>query len=200
MENKNKKTLILVQGINRGTYLKEAVKKSNFNLDNYDKIVEPDTEGVLDKHEWFKWLPLVDRLGDLNYIFDKRIKQECHNEIQKAIRREASLGKVVDIIGHSLGTLMVLESAVEADNVFFIGCPLSLLAIGSAVRKRTNPQLICDRLVYTYSPVDPICHNFNSNVKEFLKLYNVLPLVSNSGHGVSNYLDEVQVIRDLGGF
>lgn len=200
MVDKKNKSLIVVQGINDKVYLVDAINRSNFKTDAYKEFIEVGTEKILDDHvnKFFKWLPFYDRLSDIQYLFKRRVKNECTHEIYKTVGNMRSLGRDVDVIAHSLGTLMVLNSPVELNNVYFIGCPLSMMGISKLVRwKTSNSYMTCKRLFYIYSPVDPICHFYNNKVKDFLKSYNVIPIVSTSGHSATEYLNQLQIVREL---
>jgi hypothetical protein len=199
-EVKKNKSLIVVQGINDKVYLMEAIKRSTFNTDAYKEVVEVATERVLDDHmnKFFKWLPFYDRVSDIKYLFSKSLRIDCTHEIYKTVGEMRGLGRDVDVIAHSLGTLMILNSPVEVNNVYLIGSPLSMAGISRLVRWKTkNTYMTCTRLFYVYSPLDPICHFYTPEVKEFLKSYNVIPIVSTSGHSATDYLNQLQVVRQL---
>lgn len=200
----NQQTLITIQGINPDVYLEKELRLSKFNLDRYaGRIVDSNTEAVLDlDNKILDLIPGFDRLGDLRYFTSKKVQQGCTKAVTDCIAGETKKGHRCDIIAHSLGTCIALNSLVDVDNVYLIGCPLSIKTwLANWVRATTRKRglaLTCKRMFYVYSPVDPICHHFNKAVKELLSMYNITPLVSDSHHGIQSYLDEIQVYREAG--
>lgn len=127
------KVLIVVQGINgEHDYLYKQVLENRWLVRQYDEIINAETELVFDGKKQKKSGFVRDHLGDVWQFYkkdDKRIKA-CRT-VRQAITKAKSLGHKVDVIAHSLGTVITLCSGSNkpgdtllVNKFFMMGSPL----------------------------------------------------------------------------
>lgn len=105
------KYLLVIQGISESkNYLLEHAKDSGL-FNQYNKIINIKTEDILDDSiytiiPWFG-----DRFGDIiQYYEDTSKRIQLSRQVRKQIINNQEKGVVVDILAHSLGTVMALTS------------------------------------------------------------------------------------------
>lgn len=191
------RALVLVQGINEDRYLKPAVKSmSSFNSDLYDKIVQVKTEQVFDE-SFFKFLPGYDKYGDIYQYFKKdKVRRKVSRRVTKIVDKLRKMGyTTIDLMAHSLGTVISLTSKAKVDTAILMGSPLSFGVpfLDSQVRKHTKKYLGLqpDKLYYLWSPNDRVCKHYNKDVKKLLKRFNPVPIESTSNHKVETYIQDL---------
>lgn len=197
MSIKNK-VLILVQGINSGIYLKEAVKNSNLDLSVYDKVIQVKTEKLLDM-SWVSKLPFIgDKHGDyVQYFLSKSRRKKLSRLVRQLITVLRIKYDVVDVIAHSLGSVIALTSKTSVNNFYSLGSPLSFKNswLGAFVRYHTKKYLkldVTNNFYYAYSPKDIVCSHYNKKVAKLLQDYKVEPIKSDSRHSADEYLDDIE--------
>lgn len=127
------KVLIVVQGINdEPDYLYKQVINNRWLANRYDEIINAKTEYIFDGKKKKKSGFLKDTIGDVYQFYKKDNKRiEACRTVRKAITKAKSLGHKVDVIAHSLGTVITLCSGsnkpgdtISISNFYMLGSPL----------------------------------------------------------------------------
>lgn len=138
------KALIIIQGVN---------SKPHYLLEGLDPFIEAlgylptnvhysCTECVFDKQVnklplYFKWLPLEvkDYLSDLwGYFLNSRVKSEINTGLTNTVLRYSRAGYEVDILAHSLGTVIALclgsnDRKLDLNTFYCLNSPLGLNSV-----------------------------------------------------------------------
>jgi hypothetical protein len=127
-----KKALVLVQGINHGIYLKDALLEAGFQQEDYDHIVEVPTEEIFDA-DIKKDANLWDLIGDAFqfYLYKNKRKQVC-KLTRKYIQELYQQGYQIDALAHSLGCQILIccgsqkddEAIIEINKTTLLASPL----------------------------------------------------------------------------
>lgn len=164
----------------------------------YSMIKEINCEQLLDSKAlnflgnlWLLGLParLWDRFGDyFKIIGNKEIMKKCTALVeQEILDAKAKYGKV-DVIAHSLGTLILLASCSRVNNVLLLGSPLSsrFWSIRTTANKffEKNGNCKCNSLLYCHSKNDIVGTN------DFSGWFNCLDC-SPVTHSFSEYLQRL---------
>lgn len=171
----SRRAVVLIQGINDNSgYLLPAVKESNFTLDQYDKKVYINSEKYFDKVKkslpfYLAWIPSKqkDYLADLwGFFVRKDTRKQINKEVIASIRALEVDGYEIDIIGHSLGTLIALTCGNKKNNIFInnyyclntplgIESPIARFVVQRTVKKY-NKHFKCKNLYNLYGTGDYI--------------------------------------------
>ncbi len=203
------KALVVIQGISGYEYAGIELAQSRFPLENYDKRAYVQTEEVFDAYipKIIRYIPILNTLFDiaidfLTFMFKKEARKKACKLVNKHITKLQEDGYVVDVIAHSLGTIIVLASgnkkkSVLVDNFYCYNSPLSAkLGIGRLFRnfiKHFGNRFYCNKLEYVYSKNDLLSGDFNIEVAESLKDTSTETefINTNSGHSFKKALDVI---------
>lgn len=205
------KALILIQGIN---------KKSNYLLDGidpvasgYDKIFYAKTERLFDVVKdslpfYLMWIPdkykelLADLLG---FFKNKYIRRAIDYEIIDKIHEFKSNGYEVDILSHSLGTLIALalgnkDNKVSINNLYFLNSPLgidlkSLRLYVKFKMSKFSKHFRCNKVYNVWSDDDFVSKDMNKSLKFIEKRsdQSVHLIVKNGGHDHKNSIKKLKI-------
>lgn len=116
--------MLLVDGIRQNPKILEDVKASNFPASEYEKILRAKTEEVFDTTVpwWIRIFPWLSKKYD-NYFADiwalfrnKTARMAVCREVRSQIRILQAEGYEVDVLAYSLGTLIALTCASQANS------------------------------------------------------------------------------------
>lgn len=140
-------------------------------ISNYYAIEEIDCEQFFDSKAltFFEKLFLFaiparlwDRIGDYyKALRDTERLEKISACITQKIKEVQELGYQVDVIGHSLGSLLALGADVDIENLYFLGSPLTSenWLIRSTANKHASIHALlnANKIYYSWSPKDFIC-------------------------------------------
>lgn len=199
----SKKALVLVQGISNKVYIQQDVESVKSAFKNYDKIKVAPTEGIFDKSIVSK---LSDRFGDVvQYFKSHKQRKDACAKVRRTIESLQEEGYEVDVLAHSLGTLMTLTSgrSVELDKstsvnkVFLFACPLGMVwPMGFYARNHTRKfiqNFKAKEIVYCYSPRDFVSKKWGKSIKDILLLAsnNIKSIELDCSHSLKEYLADM---------
>ncbi|MBT6843190.1 MAG: hypothetical protein HOA17_05265 [Candidatus Melainabacteria bacterium] len=192
---------VLVQGVNSANYIKEALLEGGLDLHDYDKILEPDTEEIFDRHIFSK-LGFWDWAGDVIQFYNNLSRRQAACRlVRESILELQAQGYDVDIIAHSLGCQIALccapqnkESMLIVNKVVFMGSPMGIIFIPMAWRilshaKRYSKNFKTRSLDYLWSKNDWMCRSFNRRIQKVIDQVTSIPepIESTSKHEVQEY-------------
>jgi hypothetical protein len=139
---------------------------------NYSMIKEINCESLLDSKTlnflgklWLLGLParLWDRFGDyFKIICNKKIMQAVVHLVEAEILQAQKKYGQVDVIAHSLGTLILLASNIKVNNVYLCGSPLTSrfwsirTTANNFFKSNNNHCLATGNVYYCHSKNDPV--------------------------------------------
>lgn len=202
-----KKALVLVQGISRSSYIKKDIEKFKSEFSGYDLIKVAPTESIFDKSIISK---ISDRFGDVVQYFKSHNQRKLAcTVVRNQIRTLQNDGYEVDVLAHSLGTLMTLTCGgldgsknplVEVNKVMLFACPLGMkvpgMPIGLYVRNHTRKYIQnfkAKEIQYTWSKRDFVSASWSKAIKDILLLAspNVQSLELDCDHALEHYLGDL---------
>jgi hypothetical protein len=178
--------LLIVQGINsNGKYLLEDFEDFPSLKKKYDAIINAPVEKAWD-HTWVSKLPVIgDKFGDIwNFYKNEQARiKACKLTSERIIEAKKEF-KQVDILCHSLGTVVTLCSGpehstrrppIEIDNLYFLQSPLGLgipfldnIALSHAERYSTN--FVAAKIYNLYSSIDIVSKKLHHRNKRALNI------------------------------
>lgn len=200
-------------------WVHEAVNPKDPN-NYYDKILELDCEQFFDTKAisflgriWLLGLPwsLWDRFGDyFKAITDKRRLESISTYINRKLELlQINEGFEVDVVGHSLGSLLLTQIERPVNKVIMIGSPLTskhwtVRATANNFVKDNSKNWAWNKLFYCWNKKDRVCtkpyKGLESIVDEPRELMKelikgvedrALNLEIGSGHGAFEYFDDL---------
>lgn len=190
----NKKALLIIQGINKNPkYIQLTGPLKSYIDEKYDTVEYSDTEKIFDKG-WFS--KISDKLDFIPYFLSKKRRLAICRHVNEKINTLNLLGYDVDVLAHSLGCVIGLQSGREyfpvKVNKFIALCsPTHSFFYGGFVRSRVNKyssNITIENIIFTYNKKDFSVANTKINLDNFFK--NFKGLVKNynqyrlgSGHG-----------------
>lgn len=189
-----KRALVAVQGINSENYILHELVYSKFPREDYQKIVAIPTEEIFDRTipDWIKVVPFLNKwydqyYADLHAFFgDKEARINACRFVRNQIKALQNDGFTVDVIAHSLGTIITICSGpqtgalLQVNNFFCYNSPLGFgiapggMMVRAFVRKFMR-NFIAKKLEYIYSSKDVISRDYKSAVGEIINQLGVLP-------------------------
>lgn len=194
-----KRALVVVQGIHEELYAKNALKKSKLDIGQYNEIRFIDTEEVFDA--WSPKIKWWDKFGDVVkfYLNVNRRKAVCR-KVTKTVGQLQKVNYEVDILAHSLGTVITLCSkARNVRRLYLLGSPLSfgIPFAASYIRQHTRKYMknfSCEEIFYIWSPKDFVCKHYKNVVAKLLAKTNpktIVNIKSDSKHNLTDYIDDL---------
>lgn len=167
------KALLVIQGIaNAQGYLYKDISCDVFFTSKYDQIVDIPTDTIFAKKTPWYLKPLGKIGSSLDDVFDYLARTEERIEtcrlVRESIRKVQGQGYEVDIICHSLGTLLTLTcgpnnpiNPIVVNNVYMMGSPLGFkfLLMRRKVEahcERYSSNFFAKKIFYLYSERDPV--------------------------------------------
>lgn len=165
----------------------------------YSMIKEINCEALLDRKltDWMSKLLLLgipfrlwDRFGDyFKIIWNKTVMKRVTKLVEREIAQaKSSYGDKVDVIAHSLGTLILLASDVTVDNAYLLGSPLTSRhwSIRHAANDfwNNNDNLVANNINYCFSENDIVGTHALNHYQAFRNI-DCDPVT----HSFSEYLD-----------
>lgn len=203
------KALLLVQGINsKNKYLLNDLNKSGYKPDDYNLIEEVDTESEFDK-AWFNRIPVLGQgfvaqyLGDVWQFYSKlhtKKRQDVCRKVRERIFQLQDTGYQVDIISHSLGTVIALCCGSEArpvkiDTHVILGSPIGIGFWGLRLKtmshaRKFSKNFKAKKIKYIWSRNDFVSKVFNAETEELISLRATRAIFHNSltSHDSEEYL------------
>lgn len=192
-----KKALVLIQGIHESEYIRNSLDESKYPLKEYDRISVVKTEEQFDKYSFD--MKFWDKYGDfIKYFLNPFRRRKVVKEATQVIKELSSSGFTVDVMAHSLGSLIALSTKTKIRQLLLFGSPIAFfngwvaricrLTIGRKIRKMDIQSIF-----FCWSKNDLICNNFSEKIKNFLskaKVKQVFGLESGSDHTLSQYLKD----------
>lgn len=177
----------------------------------YDLIKEINCEKLLDGKElkfidklFLLGMPfrLWDRFGDyFKLLFNKPLMHSVTNLVESEvneIRKKYGHDTQIDFIAHSLGTLILLASKVQANTVYLLGSPLTskFWSIRSTANSffKNNSRLLANQIIFAFSQNDIVGTKPASSNILFANNIDCTPL-DHSFLGYINYLINLFVIK-----
>lgn len=189
-----KRALIAVQGINSDNYILHELTSSKFPRENYQKIVAIPTEEIFDRTipGFIKMIPYFNKfydqyLADIRAFFkDKEARMNACRFVRNQIKALQNDGYTVDVIAHSLGTIIVMCAGpqtgrlLEVNSFLCYNSPLGfgIFPGGILVRSFTRKfmrNFKAVKLEYIYSSKDVISRDYKSPVAEIINELTIHP-------------------------
>lgn len=190
------KLLILVQGISKTPYLKKELHQVGLGQ-VYDRVVLAPTESVFDDSLVSK-LPLMDKHGDwFQFFTNEKQRIQAARRVTKIIRAAEAMGyTTIDILSHSLGTLISITAKGSIRNLACLGSPLSFSVPGireyilNYTKKYKNLR-IKNRIIYAWSPKDFVCNVYDKKIEMLFAPNQPTSVRSTSKHDSLDYLQDI---------
>lgn len=193
------------------------VGRAGFPIGKYGSEEYIDTESIFDRHwTWTKPIPYSDSLGDVaKFYLSKKVRGETRQLMRKHLSSEHNQGAKVDVVAHSLGTMITLtcgtkKHKVDFGDLYLMGSPLALknwlgrkLFVHPNYKKHVKdkdnvPNISCDNIYFVWSRNDDICHFADEDIARLLKMVNVRGKVvfveSDSHHNWESYM--IDLVND----
>lgn len=207
---RTKKCLIVVPGVQSPDHKNKKDKPINYMrleensvfLEDYDKVIYFDTELTFDKSLTAK---IADKLDFIPYFLNKKMRKEVCTRLNNTITQARTRYDSVDILAHSLGTIISLEcgkkkSPVNIDNMVCLQSPISNFFYGWYVSnhvKKYKYNLNVGMALFTYNKKDWRVANTKKNLN-YLKdeIKTIGQINAGSGHNWKKALYDLIVILD----
>lgn len=203
------RALVVIQGINsKQGYLYNDVLTDTRLTKYYDKIIDIPTEKYFDLHK--PWpLRLIGKWGDsLSDIWEFYTRNDSRigvcRESREQIQKLQGLGYEVDILAHSLGTVIALccgpnspGNPVLVNRVVLLESPLGIGNLIARMKtcshtERYSKNFTAKELYYTWSEEDFVSQKFTGRINDIL-IYKSIgrPAIFHTGlgHSSSDNLD-----------
>lgn len=218
------KAIVLIQGINKDAgYLETELDNYPSLLKNYKLKKQIQTEKEFDKHLAFR-IPFLGKilkksftfgaLGDFwQFLRGRDTRKRICKRIRSDIKNLQRQGYNVDILAHSLGTIMTLvagphdkddnrstnNSPLNVNSCYFFGSPLGFKLPYVEWRterfvKKYSDNFRGKKLYYFYSSKDPVCSSVDKTDKKILEsLFDeVIYIKTKATHKTKDYLSELK--------
>jgi hypothetical protein len=152
-----KKCLIVVPGISKvGNYMN--LDEAGVELD-YDQVIYFDTDKTFDNYLFNLF---TDKWDFIPYFTKKKMRQEVCTRLNNLINMNRRRYERVDVLSHSLGTIIALEcgkrdSSVAVDKLVCLQSPLNNSWYGWYVKnhvKKYHYNLTAKEVYFTYNKKD----------------------------------------------
>lgn len=202
------RALVVVQGISKkhGYLAKELYEEAAGTIVKaYDVIAPVNTDQFFAKISNIPSKILGPVLSDVwNYYTNGKARREACREVRKTITELQSKGFEVDILAHSLGTVITLCSggnsparAVSVVNVYLLACPLGIGNLFARMKtnghtERYSNNFVCKNLFYFWSEKDYVSKILKGRTLDILKARSVNPPITHhtgTDHASSEYLE-----------
>lgn len=204
-----KKALLLVQGVNHGIYLKDALNEVNFNFANYDEVVEVPTEEVFDGRVLKnKKTNIWDWVGDAYQFYAYRMKRKAVCKLTRNyILDLQENGYEIDAIAHSLGCQILITCGsqkkdhvqVKVNKTILLGSPMGLgfrplRALIRSQAKRFSKNFYTKQMNYFWSSEDFISKIYDDQVAQITESLNqeYLQIDCKTSHSVQDYYSFIE--------
>ena len=200
-----KKALVLVQGINHGLYLKDALTEVDFHFNDYDEVVEVPTEAIFDGNKGIieSKFNLWDWVGDAYqfYAYSFRRREVC-KLTRKYILDLQNQGFQVDALAHSLGCQILIccgsqkssKGQIKLENTILLAPPMGLgfVTLRAWIRshaKKFSKNFYSRKLEYYWSKEDFISKIYDNKVNTLIDnlSYEHANHSTNTDHSVQDF-------------
>lgn len=173
--SKKKRACVIVQGISeKRRYMKTSSKVVNGYIDKYDKDEYIDTESIFDRG-WFS--KLFDKWDFIPYFLNGARRKAVCRIVNKTIVDLHNDGYEVDVIAHSLGCVIALQSGrkkfkVNINNLICLQPPTNNKVYGWYVRRKVkqfSDYIKVNNLRITWNPGDEKVASKELDTKKFRK-------------------------------
>jgi hypothetical protein len=173
----NKRALLIVQGINtKRNYMTTKSPIINGFFDSYDSVEYVYTEDIFDE-TWFS--RLFDKLDFVPYFVNKKKRLEVCRLVNEKIGSFALLGYEVDVLAHSLGCIIAMQSGrskfpVSVTNMICLQPPTNSKLYGGYVRSQVlkySANINIHNLIITWNTKDTAVANVAINIKDMAKKF-----------------------------
>lgn len=197
------KALVLIQGISDVRYLDKAILDSNFDTSSYNKVIQVPTEAIFDSSVVNKIPLLGPKYGDIwQYFTQKAQRKKVNREARLMIKKLRVDYDEVDVLSHSLGTIIALTCRAKINTLFCFGSPISfkLLGVGKYVQNHvkkyqqnkegTEKTKVMNKLYYIWDTSDFVCKYYNKTIQKLLRRHNPIDFESKgSKHRILKYIN-----------
>lgn len=172
-----KKALLIVQGINtKRNYMTTKSPIINEFFNTYDSVEYVYTEDIFDK-TWFS--KLFDKFDFIPYFLNKKKRLEVCRLVNEKIGSFIILGYDVDVLAHSLGCVIAMQSGrekfpISVGNMICLQPPTNSKLYGGYVRSQVlkySADIDIKNLVITWNTKDTAVANVAINIKEMSKKF-----------------------------
>lgn len=201
----SKKALVLIQGINktkRYMRTKNPIIKEFYQ--SYDAIEYMDTEQIFDKGLFSFFF---DKWDFVPYFLSSKKRKAVCRLVNEKISSLQLLGYRVDVVAHSLGAVIAMQSGrlktpISVDRMILLQSPMHNNVYGGYVRKQIRKYsegLEANYLVSTYNKKDRFVASkpvkkFRKFIKSLKSTFNKFTqLISGKGHDWDKALAELIV-------
>ncbi len=199
------KALVIVQGINnKQGYLRETIAQFPQFKEYYQRIIDIETDKYFDKHMSFLFKPFrsIGRtLADVwEFYKNNAARMEVCRETRSQIQNLQALGYEVDIIAHSLGTVIALccgpnspVNPIKVNRTILMQSPLGIANLIARMKtnshtERYSKNFTTKELYYTWSEEDYVSKKFTARVLDILiSKAEASPVILATGYGHSAY-------------
>lgn len=204
------RALVVVQGISKkhGYLAKELYEGLDSKIiKSYDVIAPVNTDQFFAKISNIPSKILGSVLSDVwNYYTNGKARREACREVRKTITELQSKGFEVDILAHSLGTVITLCSggnsparAISVNNVYLLGSPLGIGNLFARMKtnghtERYSNNFDAKKIFYLWSEKDYVSKILKGRTLDILKARSVESPVTyhtDTNHASSEYLDSL---------
>tara|TARA_R110000868_G_scaffold129841_5_gene339047 strand:- start:1359 stop:1976 length:618 start_codon:yes stop_codon:yes gene_type:complete len=170
-----KKALIIVQGINtQREYMKPTLKLVKKFFNRYDAIEYTHTEDIFDGTITAKF---VDQADFIPYFFRGKKRKEVCKLVNEKIATLSALGFEVDVLAHSLGCIIALQSGrklipLNVNRMITLQSPIHNWVYGWYVRMKVRKHsggLTVTNFITTWNPNDKLVAGGDLNIDRFIK-------------------------------
>jgi hypothetical protein len=187
-----KRALVVIQGINnKQKYMMPTTDKVKAFYAGYDAIEYTQTEKIFDKG-WFA--AMFDTFDFIPYFTSEEKRKLVCRHVNEQIATLMQLGYEVDVLAHSLGCVIGLQSGrknipIRVENFYALQSPMHNKIYGDYVADQIikySNDLIIGKLHTTYNKKDwrvasqPLKMNFLYKLLEFIR--NIKQIIAGKGH------------------
>jgi hypothetical protein len=170
-----KSALVIVQGINSDReYMIPTSKLVKEFFKGYDTVEYAYTEDEFDKG-WFN--KISDRFDFIPYFLSKSRRKKVCRVVNEKIASLDLLGYNVDVVAHSLGSIITLQSGrskfpVKIRNLLMLQSPIHNNLYGWYVRSQVikySTNILITNIISTFNKEDRFVASKPINIDSFLK-------------------------------
>lgn len=170
-----KKALVIVQGINnKREYMKPKSKVVKEFFSRYDEVDYMYTEDIFDGSLTSKF---IDKADFIPYFFSNKRRQMVCRLVNEKIKTLEHLGYEVDVVAHSLGSVIALQSGrkvmpIMVNKMITLQSPIHNWIYGWFVRGRVRKYsdgLTIRHYITTWNKKDRLVAGGDLNIKRFVK-------------------------------
>jgi hypothetical protein len=148
---------------------------NNF-FNEYDAVEYVYTEDIFDK-SWFS--KLFDKLDFIPYFLNESKRQKVCRLVNEKIASFAVLGYEVDILSHSLGSIIAMQSGrktfpIKVNNMICLQPPTNSKIYGGYVRSQVlkySSDITINNLILTWNTKDTAVANTAIDIKKMAKSF-----------------------------